>query len=413
MVARTVAERLFADGSLGASFFCSKDLKDHCDLKLIFPTLAFQLALQYPGFRRQFVPIIQSNPDIVHASLRAQMEKFLVEPLRSADISTVIVIDALDECRDEGLESTILPVLGQLVSEIPGVKFFITSRPEMHITAGLCDPLLQSLTDVFVLHDVESHTVNNYIRCFFKRELSELTQRHSGIEGWPTDEHLDSFCRGAAGFFGYAVAVVNFIERKFQDPLDLLHMITESPERAIREGESGFKAYTGLEPLYMSVLQASFRRNGAEDDDMVRPILSAVALATTPLSLSAIATLLRFPRDQVLVFLKSIQSLLILPEDPDHPVQPFHKSFPDFITDPTCCTDLRFFISPDCHIRLALCCLELMDKLLKKNICSIPGNTLNSEVGDLSRKIEECGIRGALVDRGTSTSSWRNARPRM
>ena len=37
-----------------------------------------------------------------------------------------------------------------------------------------------------------------------------------------------------------------------------------------------------------------------------------------------------------------------------------------------------------------------MDKLLKKNICSIPDNALNSEVGDLSQRIEDCGIRGAL-----------------
>ena len=33
--------------------------------------------------------------------------------------------------------------------------------------------------------------------------------------------------------------------------------------------------------------------------------------------------------------LRPIQSLLKLPDDPDCPVLPFHKSFPDFFTDPT------------------------------------------------------------------------------
>ena len=129
------------------------------------------------------------------------MEKFLVEPLRSADISTVIVIDALDECKDDDPESAILLVLGQFVSDIPGVKFFVTSRPEVHIMAGFRGLLLEGLTDVFILHGVEPHTINNDIRRFFKHELSKLAQRRSGIEGWPTGEQLDSLCQRAAGFF--------------------------------------------------------------------------------------------------------------------------------------------------------------------------------------------------------------------
>ena len=75
-------------------------------------------------------------------SLKGQMEKFLVGPLRSADISTVIVIDALDECMDEDPESAIL-VPGQSISRIPRVKFFITSQPEKHIMSGFHGLLLK------------------------------------------------------------------------------------------------------------------------------------------------------------------------------------------------------------------------------------------------------------------------------
>ena len=51
------------------------------------------------------------------------MKKLIVQPLNEANISTVIVIDALDECEDEEPASAILSVLGRLVSEIPKVKF--------------------------------------------------------------------------------------------------------------------------------------------------------------------------------------------------------------------------------------------------------------------------------------------------
>jgi len=39
-IAQTIAERVFADGQLGASFFCSRDFEDRSNLHFIFPTLA-------------------------------------------------------------------------------------------------------------------------------------------------------------------------------------------------------------------------------------------------------------------------------------------------------------------------------------------------------------------------------------
>ena len=50
-IARTIAERIFADGRLGASFFCSRDFEDRRNIQLIFPTLAVQLARNYSEFR--------------------------------------------------------------------------------------------------------------------------------------------------------------------------------------------------------------------------------------------------------------------------------------------------------------------------------------------------------------------------
>ena len=324
------------------------------------------------------------------------MEKFLVEPLRSADISTVIVIDALDECKDDDPESAILLVLGQFVSDIPGVKFFVTSRPEVHIITGFRGLLLEGLTDVFILHDVEPHTINNDIRRFFKHELSKLARRRGGIEGWPTGEQLDSLCRRAAGFFVYAVATVNFLDHKFQDPSDRLDVITKSPESTTYEGKAKLKVYTSLDSLYLSIFRMAFLENDDDDDAMVRTILGFVVLATNPLSQSAIATLTHFRCDQVLRLLESIQSLLILPTDPDLPIQPFHKSFPDFITDPTRCTDPQFYISPGYQAELVLCCLKLMVKLLKRNMYSFPDYALNSEVEDSPKMIESGGNCGAL-----------------
>ena len=159
-IAQTVAERLFASGQLGASFFCSRSFKDRSDLHFIFPTLSYQLACRYPSFRSALIHLLQSNPDIGYEPLLSQMERLIVTPLKEKDISTVIIIDALDECTDNEPQSTILSVMGRLVKEIPAVKFFITGRPEPRIQSGFRLTLLRPLTEIFVLHTVENSVIN-------------------------------------------------------------------------------------------------------------------------------------------------------------------------------------------------------------------------------------------------------------
>ena len=107
-IAQTIAERVFVDGQLGASFFCSRDFEDRSNLHFIFPTLAVQLARKYPRFRSILVPLVQSDPGVAHESLYHQMEKLIVQPIQESGISTVIVIDALDECKDEEPASAVL-----------------------------------------------------------------------------------------------------------------------------------------------------------------------------------------------------------------------------------------------------------------------------------------------------------------
>ena len=388
-IAQTVAERVFADGQLGASFFCSRDFEDRSNLRFVFPTLAVQLTRRYTEFRSIFVPLVQSDPDIARESLYNQMAKLIMGPLQEAAISTVIVIDALDECKDNEPASAILSILGQFVSKIPKVKFFITGRPERRIRAGFSLPLLAGVTNVFVLHDVESSLVDKDIRQFFKHNFIEISQRRSGLYGWPTREQLDLLCERAAGLFVYAVATINFVDYKNNDPSRQLDRLLQSPESSKREGKTKFRRNTTLDSLYASILLDAFGNDDPEEDPKVRSVLGALALAVNPLPPSAIATLLGFGTTEVLVRLSSIHSLLFLQEDSDRPVRTFHKSFPDFITDPARCINQRFHVyPPDHHSELLVGCLELMNRRLERNMCWLPDAVVNSEVNDLQERTD-------------------------
>ena len=387
-IAQTVAERLFAGGRLGASLFCSRDFEDRSDLRLVFPTIAFQLAYNYPEFRSHFVSLLRTNPDVVYESLYNQMQKLIAEPLRKAGISTVIVIDAVDECRDDEPSSAILSILGRFVGEISQAKFFITGRPEPRIRTGFRLPLLLKLTNVFVLHDVHPPSINNDIRLFLKHELSELAQRHE-LEGWPTDANIDVLCHRAAGLFVYAVATVKFLDSDTHLPKNRLDAILNLPESTAPEGKTRFKPNTTLDSLYTSILQAAFSEEDPEVDSKARAIIGTIVVVVNPLPPPAIAELLGVKPADVTQYLKLIQSLLTTGEDSNQPVKPFHKSFPDFITDSSRCTDIRFFISPgNLHPQLAMSCLRKMKDELEQDLLSLPEYALNSEVGDLQTRID-------------------------
>ena len=389
-IAQTTAERLFADGRLGASFFCSRDFKDRSDLRFVFPTLSFQLAYRYPDFRSTLVSLLQSNPEIGYESLHNQMESLIVAPLKEKGISTVIVIDALDECMDNEPQSAILSVMGRLVEEIPKVKFFITGRPEPRIRSGFRLQLLRPLTEIFVLHAVEHSIVDADIRRFLETRLSDLAQQFN-LDKWPSEEHIGLLCQRAAGLFVYAVATIKFLDHKLYPPTRRLDVIINLPESTIHEGRTEFKSNTTLDSLYTSILQMAldFGDEDPEADSKARSIIGTVIMLVNPLSPSAVAELIGLEAEEVMRILTFVQSLLVLNEDLSQPVKPFHKSFPDYITDPSRCLSKRFHISPDTlHHQTTLNSLSLMNSSLKWNLLSLPDYALNAEVKDLEERIK-------------------------
>lgn len=389
-IAQTIAERIFAHGQLGASFFCSRDSEDRGNIRFIFPTLAFQLAYTYPEFRSKLVQVTQSDPQVTNGSLCNQMDRLLVQPLRSSGISTVITIDALDECRDEQPASTILSVLGQFIGEIPKVKFIITSRPEPRIQAGFRLLPMVKATDTFALHNIKSDLIDSDIRLFLEHNLMGLVDHQGGSSKWPTEEDLNTLCQRASRLFMYVVATVKFLSYKGSTPQEQLDLLLASPESSTFEGNVEFEQDTTLDSIYAATLQEAFKETNAEDDLGVRSTLGAVVLAASPLSPSAIATLLGVHINVILCFLSPVQSLLILHDNPTHPVHPFHKSFPDFITDSTRCLSKRFYISvPDHQTELLACCLELMNQWLEENVCNLLDVALNYKADDLQDEIND------------------------
>ena len=383
-IAQTFAETSFADRKLGASFFCSRDFEDRSNLQMIFPTLAFQLAYQHPLFRRELLQVLKSCPDVRHESLCSQMEKLIVGPLKATHISTLIIIDALDECKDEQPASAILSILSRYVDQIPNIKFFITGRPEARIRSGFRLESLVPITKVLKLHEVKPETVDRDIELFFWTELASLAKNRSDFdltEGWPSSSDVGILCKKAAGFFIYASTVVKFVDSEGYPPTERLALITSLPHSTTKEGKSG------VDHLYTKVLQQAFCGACADNSQCYlhfQAIVGTVLLVFNPLSVKGLSDLLEINTPHIHSTLRSLHSLLLVPDTTEDPIRIFHKSFPDFLMDPGRCEDKQLFVEPTIHhTEILLLCLRLMGRELK-NICNSGGSTASSEVKDLS-----------------------------
>ena len=381
-IAQTFAKIAFADGKLGASFFCSRDFADQSNLQAIFPTLAFQLAYQYPLFRGKLLQALKAHPDVTQESLCSQMEELIVGPLKTTGIQTLIIIDALDECKDDEPASAILSILSRYVHEIPSVKFFITGRPEPRIRTGFRLKSLLPITDVLKLHEVKPETVNNDIKLFFQTQLAELAKERSDcdlMEGWPSPFEIDILCEKAAGFFIYAATAIKFIMSRSSTPTQRLNQITSLSQSTSHEGRSG------IDILYIQVLKQAVDDVDAEDDEFhshFKTVVGAVVLVFNPLSVKALSDLLKV--SGISTALRSLHSLLLVPTSKDATVRIFHKSFPDFLMDPRRCIDHQFFIDPLIHHReVLLSCLNLLSERLKRNIGGLDNYAILDEVKDL------------------------------
>jgi NACHT domain. len=237
-IAYTVAEACRTHGILGASFFCSRDDADCSNPKLIFTTIAYQLGQLYPPFRDEVSKALKSNPDIGYSSVAYQLDVLIVKPLcavRDGFPPTVIVLDALDECKESDTTSVILSSLSLHVTELSPLKVLITSRPEQRITSVFKSNELSPATRRLILHEIQLDDVLDDIERYLVSNLTQVWRAY----GLDISQRLLADIRALAclssGLFIFAATSVKFIDdRNYSDPQGQLSGLVHNAKTGLR-----------------------------------------------------------------------------------------------------------------------------------------------------------------------------------
>ncbi|KAJ6552433.1 hypothetical protein DFH09DRAFT_1085916 [Mycena vulgaris] len=385
-VARNYKER--TPSVLGATFFCSRDDADCSNLRLIFTTIAYQLALFNPQFRTKIFKVLQAQPDIGSASPHYRLEELIVKPLhevRDSFSRCLVILDALDECKDIATTSTILSALSNYIGELSPLIFLVTSRSENHIQVGLNLDSLQVNTHQLILRQVTLDVVEQDIKHYLSLKLVKTRRTYKIRDPWPAVGSIEVLAKLSSGLFIFAATSIKYIEDpSHRDPRGRLKRLIEAADTVM--GESS--PYNHLDKLYTKVLELEFPEISPSFLGLLKMVLGSLVHLQDPLCVLELERLLGLSVGRLRETLLDLHAVLIVPEEDNEIIRLLHPSFANFIIDPRRCSISKYVVKlEEQHTLLAQSCLVAMQGLFR-DICKIKNpSILNSEVPDLGIRI--------------------------
>lgn len=374
-ISRTLAQSSSDCGQLGASFFFKRGESDRGSASKFFTTIAAQLIRREPALAVHVKNAINADPAICNKAIREQFDKLIFKPLSYVQNTNtlVIVIDALDECdRDEDVRLIIYLLSRTNASNLPRLRVFLTSRPELPIRLGFHN--VKGTYQGLILHEIQHPVIAQDLSIYFVHELAKIREEYNSASErqlpptWPRQSDIRILINMAVPLFIFAATACRFIA-------DLRN---DSPDTKLRK----FLAYqttshrSQLNAIYLPVLDQLLTSLSSEDQGKVlarfRRFVGSIVLLANPLSTSALAYLLNVNKNEIDSQLISLHSVLSIPSSSNSPVRLLHLSFRDFLINRSKRGKNLFWIDEkETHKQLAADCLRVIDEALCADMCQV------------------------------------------
>jgi hypothetical protein len=347
-VARTIANIFHDHQILGASFFFKRGHAERGSADLFFATIAIQLAQRIPGVDGAIAQLLSDEVGVYRKGIHTQFRDLILSPLQATSqsrqathLELVILIDALDECDNEGDRKDDTKGILECLAQLKGVhglrlRLIVTSRLEFPVEVGFA-ALGSDVHDDILLHELPRNEIERDIRIFIETEFEELRhtlfqrrRREILHDGWPGDDIVQDLTKRSVPLFIFASTVCSFVADGRFTPQAQLKKILDDRNQV------------QLSSTYLLVLQAMTpeSENGTNEDwdaefmDNFRKIVGLIIFSTEAPSMTTIAVLLDLMTGQVEATLDNLHSVLDVTGDLDRPVRPFHLSFIEFLARP-------------------------------------------------------------------------------
>lgn len=212
---------------------------------------------------------------------------------------------------------------------------------------------------VFHLHDIEESFVQADIAIYLEAELG-----HAMLPA----QQVKQLVKQCGNLFIYAATAVQYL-----CPDDAAVDSHERLETMLRiDTNRPNKHLKSIDTLYTAILETALDNPKLEPAEVhnIELILRTIICAREPLTVAALARLLRLNKERkVILALDPLRSVLNVSRSTSY-VSTLHASFPDFMLNPN--RSGRFACNKTEHDEvLAQCCFDLMQDMLRFNICHL------------------------------------------
>jgi hypothetical protein len=376
-VAMTVAHRAASTNCLGASFFFSRDQEDRKHSYGFMRTIAYQLACYDAAYRNAIAAAVFSNPDALDKVLTLQFDLLVAKPLcsllKQRTCPLVLVFDALDECVEPDA-SAVLNLILSSVSQLPNIRVFLTTRPELklrkkYLGASGAHLFHFQSEDLPLEEDISLYVNHSLSLCKVQEALGDFYSSDWQL----TEEEKAKLAKLSGKLFIFASTAIQFIlDQQYSDPRHQLGKLLQPGGVSLLSG------------LYHYILNSAKPAHDIEDWlCRFQEIVGTILILQTPLSSLTLARLLSQKEDAVNATLTNLHSILA-PESKKSALiyKVHHRSFYDFVTSHSCPSEFQI-LEKEQHLHLAKCCLQIMNNQLTWNICQVPTCSKDLEHRDL------------------------------
>ncbi|KAF5360778.1 hypothetical protein D9756_004599 [Leucocoprinus leucothites] len=335
---------------MGATIFFSRPNKRD-DPRRLFTTVAYQLAINYPSYQRYVIEALTNDPRIIGKSIAEQFKWLIVRPFTSRGVledlpqTVLVVLDGLDECKDEETQRQVVLLVGRFTLKYPNTPLIwaIASRPEPHIRSAFSYPqILNCHWEISV--PVNSDQGNADVERFLREQFQEIRLRYptsfpsTTHAQWPAETEFLTILKAASGLFLFASVVIRFIlDESYGNPVAQLRKVLTVIETIRCQEGSHSSPFAILDEMYSEILSAV-------PPDILPQTMRLLALSfysvpelgyTMNYSLGVVCNWLEFGQADVYGTFQKLHSVLEIPPPgtmkSSTRLKAFHTSFPDYI----------------------------------------------------------------------------------
>ena len=321
--------------TIALSYFFSSRIAGLNNANPFVATIAHQLAyMGFPVLKQSILDAITDHPFVFKDGLEAQAEGLLFRPLQDLGPSSglesqkrvVLLIDGLDECRDESQRKHLISLLLSLARRLaPFFVVVIASRPEVDIRMRFDDPATAEATHTIQLQDYEG---TEDVRIFYCDEFARIRACHPLRKyipaDWPTEETLSNLINKSSGHFIYPSTIIKYISQNpRRNPVEILQQALTAT--AIDQGP-----LTELDALYRTILHPP-----GVDIPLLKRLLHSIMIVSMfdPISLNALLLdeMFELPQGTTEATLCDLHSVLNVDTSDSQRMTFHHKSLEDFL----------------------------------------------------------------------------------